>query len=171
MIQAQVHSCLPWAWGWGVVSIYCAKSWNWSEITATDCTSLVLEVTSLLLLLLSRFSCVRLLATHGLQPTRLLHPWDFPGKSTGVGCHCLLLQAVSGPQSSKILIAESDRFCSFQVDSLPLSHMGSPVFSKCFLLKIHYWLTISIKDKVLWSLTIVNAHLVSLISFFLFLFL
>ena len=27
---------------------------------------------------------------YGLQPTRLLHPWDFPGKSTGVGCHCLL---------------------------------------------------------------------------------
>ena len=27
---------------------------------------------------------------HGLQPTRLLHPWDFPGRSTGVGCHCLL---------------------------------------------------------------------------------
>ena len=28
---------------------------------------------------------------HGLQPTRLLRSWDFPGKSTGVGCHCLLL--------------------------------------------------------------------------------
>ena len=28
--------------------------------------------------------------THGLQPTRLLCPWNFPGKSTGVGCHCLL---------------------------------------------------------------------------------
>ena len=27
---------------------------------------------------------------HGLQPTRLLHPWDSPGKSTGVGCHRLL---------------------------------------------------------------------------------
>ena len=27
---------------------------------------------------------------HGLQPTRLLCPWDFPGKSTGLGCHCLL---------------------------------------------------------------------------------
>ena len=27
---------------------------------------------------------------HGLQPTRLLRPWDFPDKSTGVGCHCLL---------------------------------------------------------------------------------
>ena len=30
------------------------------------------------------------LRPHGLQPTRLLHPWDFPGKSTGVGCNCLL---------------------------------------------------------------------------------
>ena len=28
--------------------------------------------------------------SYGLQPTRLLCPWDFPGKSTGVGCHCLL---------------------------------------------------------------------------------
>ena len=27
---------------------------------------------------------------YGLQPTGLLHPWNFPGKSTGVGCHCLL---------------------------------------------------------------------------------
>ena len=26
---------------------------------------------------------------HGLQPTRLLRPWDFPGKSTGVGWQCL----------------------------------------------------------------------------------
>ena len=30
------------------------------------------------------------LCPHGLQPTRLLCPWDFPGKSTGVGCHCFL---------------------------------------------------------------------------------
>ena len=30
------------------------------------------------------------LRPHGLQPTRLLCPWDFPGKSTGVRCHCLL---------------------------------------------------------------------------------
>ena len=27
---------------------------------------------------------------HGLPPTRLLRPWDFPSKGTGVGCHCLL---------------------------------------------------------------------------------
>ena len=30
---------------------------------------------------------------HGLQPTRLLFPWDFPGKSTGVGCHCILWES------------------------------------------------------------------------------
>ena len=35
-------------------------------------------------------SCLTLEWPHGLQPTRLLRPWDFPGKSTGVGCHCLL---------------------------------------------------------------------------------
>ena len=28
--------------------------------------------------------------SHGLQPTRLLRPWGFPGKSTGVGYHCPL---------------------------------------------------------------------------------
>ena len=27
---------------------------------------------------------------YGLQPTRLLCPWDSPGKNTGVGCHALL---------------------------------------------------------------------------------
>ena len=30
------------------------------------------------------------LRPHGLQHTRLLCPWDFPGKDTGVGCHFLL---------------------------------------------------------------------------------
>ena len=29
---------------------------------------------------------------HGLQSTRVLHPWDFPGKSSRVGCHRLLRQ-------------------------------------------------------------------------------
>ena len=33
------------------------------------------------------------LLPHGLWPTGLLHSWDLPGKSTGVGCH-FLLQAI-----------------------------------------------------------------------------
>ena len=30
------------------------------------------------------------LQPHGLEPTRLLCPWDFSGKNTGIGCHFLL---------------------------------------------------------------------------------
>ena len=44
----------------------------------------------LLLLLLSRFSHVRLCAIPETAATRLPHPWDSPGKNTGVGCHFLL---------------------------------------------------------------------------------
>ena len=36
---------------------------------------------------------------HGLQPTRLLCPWDFPGKSTGVGCPCCSNVSLSSPSS------------------------------------------------------------------------
>ena len=52
---------------------------------------------------------------HGLQPTRLLCPWDSPGKNTGVGCHSLLqgIFPTQGSNSSLLL---------WQVDSLPLSH-------------------------------------------------
>ena len=41
----------------------------------------------------------------GLQPTRLLRPWGFQGKSTGVGCHCLLRMdyAVHGILQARIL--------------------------------------------------------------------
>ena len=40
---------------------------------------------------LKSLSRVQLFATPWtVQPTRLLHPWDSPGKSTGVGCHFLL---------------------------------------------------------------------------------
>ena len=35
------------------------------------------------------------LQPHGLQPTSLLRPWDFPGKNTGVGCHFLLQRIFS----------------------------------------------------------------------------
>ena len=45
------------------------------------------KLSKLLLLLLSRFSHVRLCAT---PKTRLARPWDSPGKNTGVGCHFLL---------------------------------------------------------------------------------
>ena len=38
---------------------------------------------------------------HGLQPTRLLCPWDFAGKNTRVGCHSLL-QGTFSTQGSNL---------------------------------------------------------------------
>ena len=43
-----------------------------------------------MLLLLSCFSRVWLCVTPQTGPTRLPHPWNSPGKNTGVGCHFLL---------------------------------------------------------------------------------
>ena len=39
----------------------------------------------------------------GLQPTRLLCPWDSPGKTTAVGCHILLLGIFPTKSASNIL--------------------------------------------------------------------
>ena len=53
----------------------------------------------------------------GLQPARLLCPWDFPGKNTRVGCR-FLLQKIFPTQGQNP---------HWQIDSLPLSHRGSPI--------------------------------------------
>ena len=55
--------------GWVAISFSNAwkEKWKWSRSVMSDSSR-----------------------PHGLQPARLLHPWDFPGKSTGVGCHALL---------------------------------------------------------------------------------
>ena len=58
-------------------------------------------------------SCLTALPPHGLQPTKLLCSWNFPGKNTGVGRHFLL-------QGSNL------HLLLWQGDSLPLSHLGSP---------------------------------------------
>ena len=56
---------------------------------------------------------------HGLQPTRLLRPWDFPGKNTGVGCHFLL-------QCRKVKSEREDaRSCPTLSDSMYCSPPGS----------------------------------------------
>ena len=47
----------------------------------------------LIYILVSVFGCSGVsdsLQPHGLQPARLLCPWDSPGKNPGVGCHALL---------------------------------------------------------------------------------
>ena len=53
---------------------------------------------------------------HRLQPTRLLHPWEFPGKGTGVACHCLLCLKGERRQNRKILSCYS--LCPYQRTSI-----------------------------------------------------
>ena len=60
---------------------------------------------------------------HGLQPAKILCPWDFPGKNTGVGSHSLL-QGIFPTQGS------NQGSPSLQADSLPtepLSHTQKPL--------------------------------------------
>ena len=56
---------------------------------------------------------------HRLWPTRLLHPWDFPGKSTGVGCY-FLLQRIFPTQGSNPGLPHCWQTLYH------LSHQGSP---------------------------------------------
>ena len=64
----------------------------------------------LLLLLLSRFqSCLTLYKPHRRQPSRLLRPWDFPGESTGVGCHSLLHNGLGGLRE---LVMDREAWCA-----------------------------------------------------------
>ena len=65
---------------------------------------------------------------HGLYPTRLLCPWDFPGKNTGMGC-CFLLQRIFPTQRWKLQVLH------WQADSLPQDHLGSPQWNTMQLLK------------------------------------
>ena len=55
------------------------------------------------------------------QPTRLPHPWDSPGKNTGVGCHFLI-------QCMKVKIqSEVTQSCLTLRDSMDCSPPGSSV--------------------------------------------
>ena len=55
------------------------------------------------------------------QPTRLPHPWDSPGKNTGVGCH-FLLQCIKVKSESEV--AQS---CPTLSDPMDCSLPGSSI--------------------------------------------
>ena len=101
------------------------------RVFTTSTTWEALPTSLLLSLLLSRFSRVRLWRPHGLQPTRLLHPRDFPGKSTGAGCHCLLWYTA----------AKSLQSCPTLCNPIDSSPPGSPV-PGIFQARVLEWLAI-----------------------------
>ena len=55
------------------------------------------------------------------QPTRLPHPWDSPGKNTGVGCHFLL-------QGNLLDAGIELGSPALQTDSLPTELSGKSQF-------------------------------------------
>ena len=78
---------------------------------------------------------------HGLQPTRLPHPWDSPGKNTGVGCH-FLLQCMKVKSESEV--AQSRLTLSDPMDcSLP----GSSIHD-IFQARVLEWGAIAFSDRV-----------------------
>ena len=58
---------------------------------------------------------------HRRQPTRLPHPWDSPGKNTGVGCH-FLLQCMKVKSESEVTHS-----CPTSSDPMDCSLPGSSI--------------------------------------------
>ena len=75
------------------------------------------------------------LQSHGLQPVRLLCPWDSPGKNTGVGCH-FLLQGILPTQGSNPHLL---RLLHWQVSSLPQMPPGKSY--EVFIVYLTYWIS------------------------------
>ena len=65
------------------------------------------------------------LESYGLQPVRLLCPWDFSSKNTGVDYHFLLQEIFPSQGSNLCLLC----LLHWQADSLPLSHLGNLPYS------------------------------------------
>ena len=78
------------------------------------------------------------LQSNGLQPTRLLCPWNFPGKNTGVGCHFLLqgLHCIATQSAMIIHISPpswASLLCTYPT---PLGHCRVPSWAPCAIKQI-----------------------------------
>ena len=67
---------------------------------------------------------------HRWQPTRLCHPWDSPGKNTGVDCH-FLLQCMKVKSESEVT-----QSCPTLSDPIDCSLPGSSVHR---IFQARYW--------------------------------
>ena len=78
---------------------------------------------------------------HRWQPTRLHHPWDSPGKNTGVGCH-FLLQCMKVKSESEVTQSHPT-LCDPMDCSLP----GSAVHG-IFQARVLEWVAIAFSDLI-----------------------
>ena len=86
------------------------------------------------------------LQPHGLQPARLLCPWDSPGKSTGVGCHPLLQETFLTQGLNPRLLCLLD----WHVGSLPLVPPGKAKWIMV-IVRIHYPLSMGFARQEYWN--------------------
>ena len=93
---------------------------------------------------------------HRRQPTRLLCPWDSPGKNTGVGCH-FLLQCMNVKSESKVA-----QLCPTLSDLLDCSPPGSSIHG-IFQARVLEWGAIAFSEE---SPRIIIISIVKLVPFF-----
>ena len=79
---------------------------------------------------------------HRRQPTRLHHPWDSPGKNTGVGCH-FLLQCMKVKSESEV--AQS---CPTPSDPMDCSPPGFSVHG-IWQARVLEWVAIAFSNPIL----------------------
>ena len=78
------------------------------------------------------------LQPRGLYPTRLLCPWDFLGKNTGVGCH-FLLQGIFPTQGSDLCLLLGRRVlyhCATWETNLSASALPWSFFQRTIITRI-----------------------------------
>ena len=88
---------------------------------------------------------------HRRQPTRLPHPWDSPGKNTGVGCH-FLLQCMKMKSESEVT-----QLCLTLSDPMDCSLPGSSIHG-IFQARVLEWVAIAfstnLRGKPKWEVSI-----------------
>ena len=110
--------------------------------------------------MLSRTVKSNFLWSHGLQ-TRLLCPWDFPGKNTGVGCHFLIQSHLLDPGMEHVShvfpALAGGFFTTAPAGYLWVKFCARPFVSSSLPL-IHLYVTISL--KFLWKIYVTLSEIV-----------
>ena len=83
-------------------------------------------------------SRVWLFATPWTVAVQAPRPWDFPGKNTEVGCHCLLQEIFLTQESNSCLLCHLHS----RPDSFPLNHLC--VVHRSLVLSLTFFLILSV---------------------------
>ena len=135
-LENHMDSAAWWLWSTGMQRV----GHDWSDLALTHKHSLVLQMTNLENEVRSAAAAAKSLQS---CPTlRLSHPWDSPGKNTGVGCH-FLLQCMKVKSESEV--AQS---CPTLCDPMDCSPPGSSIH-RVFQARVLEWGAIAFSE--VWS--------------------